>query len=215
MPKKEPEDVKQGTIITKEGELVPLAGGATMTVAQFEDWLRNAKNEQDDDAGEDPYMRILRQTLNAKTPDDVLTPIEALKARDLVGHALIAEGFEFNESEYDVGSPMYASIRCVYVSLLPPQELEILKIDRPSPPIVTPTGKPALFTGDSIVVNCGHKKVITQLVVLRQMNAFPRKVVFAERGKSKVSGSPMLTLLKWGKDDDIEADAGKMSESSG
>jgi hypothetical protein len=203
MPPRKAEEVQPTSLMSPDGDLVPLQGGATMTMPEFERMLTEAHDEQIED-GEDSYMRIIRQVLSATTPDDVLTPIEAVKARDLVGHALIAEGFEFNQSEFDVGSPFFASIKCVYVGLLPPQILEVLRIDNPSPPTEAVPDVPTLTSGESVVVNCGHKKVLAQLVQLARLNAFPRNVVFATRGRSKVSGSAMLTLLKWESRDPTE-----------
>ena len=190
MPKKEPEIIEATSSTDSNGEVVQLASNRSMTMKEFNQFLMQAKDVQDD-PDLDPYARIIEQVLNAKTPDDVLTPVEAIKARDLIGHALIAEGFEFNESEFDVGSPMYASLHAIYIGILPPQELDLARIQIASPQQPIPEGT-------SVVVNCGHKKVIAQLVQLQRLNAFPRNVTFAERGRSKVSGETMLTLLKWG-----------------
>ncbi len=197
MAKQEGQLVKPTAATTRQGEVIPLVGGKVMTVQEFDAWLREA-NEAKVEPDVDPYMRILRQVLSATTPDEVLTPIEAIQARNLVGHALICQGFTLNESEYDVGSPMYAALHCVYIGLLPSQELELLNIKEPSPPLAQQPGQPQVEAGDEIVVTCGHKKVITQVVTLERLNAWPRNVVFVQRGRSKISGSPMLTLLKWG-----------------
>ena len=115
----------------------------------------------------DPMARIIDQVLNAETADAVLTPFEVQQAKDIVGVPIVIQAFELNESEYDAGSPFYASMACQF----PPD-------------------------GDLQVVNCGHKKVIAQLVRLKQLDAFPVPVKFITRGKSK-QGTPMLELTKW------------------
>lgn len=116
----------------------------------------------------DPYERIIRQVLDAETPDAVLTPVEVMQGRDLVGRNIVVIDFELNQSEFDVGSPFYASIQALTGENEPP-----------------------------VVVNCGHKKVIAQLVRLKELNAFPVQVQFWTRGTSKAGGTPMLELRKW------------------
>lgn len=153
------------------GEVVPAAQATVAvsptTASELDQWLLASKQvDADPDAG--GYERIIAQVLSATSPDVVLTPVEALQARDIVGVPLILFGFDLNESEFDVGSPFYASMQCV----------------------VAQDQSPA-------VVNCGHKKVIAQLVKLKEFGQFPYNVMFRERGVSKVGGTPMLELVKW------------------
>ena len=128
-----------------------------------------AQQETVAEDSKDPYERIIRQVLDAETPDAVLTPPEVLQGRDLIDENIVVLDFELNKSEYDVGSPFYASIQALR--------------NPDSPPVV---------------VNCGHKKVIAQLVRLKELNAFPVQVRFMSRGVSKAGGTPMLELTKWG-----------------
>jgi len=115
----------------------------------------------------DPMQRIVQQVLDADSVDAVLTPVDVMQARDIVGVPFILQEFDLNQSEYDVGSPFYASMVCV----MPP--------------------------GDDVrIVNCGHKKVLAQLVKLRQFGALPIPVKFIERGRSQ-QGTAMLELSKW------------------
>lgn len=134
---------------------------------KFGQWLTDSGAiERDPDL--DPYQRIIDQVLSAATPDDVLTPIEAYKARDMVDVQLVLHGFEMNESSFDVGSPFYAS-------------MHVTRAD----------------TGEIMVVNCGHKKMIAQLIRLQQLGGYPFNVKVIEQGRSKITGDSMLALAKW------------------
>jgi hypothetical protein len=135
------------------------------------------------DTGLDPYEAILRQVLNAESPDAVLTPTEVAQGTDLLDVPLALLGFRLNESEYDVGSPFYATMEVI-----------------------------DMRTNDGMVVNTGHKKVLAQLVRLQQLNDgpnedyhFPFAVMFIQRGMSKVN-TPMLELRKW-EDADTQKEA--------
>lgn len=127
-------------------------------------------NAQDGDAQVDPHEAIIAQVLSAETPEAVLTPIEVLQGRDLIGVPLMLVDFSLNESEFDTGSPLYASMAVIH-------------------PETGPT-----------VANCGHKKVLAQLVKLKQFNQFPYRVQFITRGVSK-QGTAMLELASWKEED--------------
>ena len=156
---------------TVTGEVVPqsraLATTIPTTARELDVFLR-AQGEQVPDPDAGGYERIIEQVLSATSPDVVLTPVEALQAKEIVGVPLILYGFDLNKSEYDVGSPFYVSMQCA----------------------VAQDGTPA-------IINCGHKKVIAQLVKLKEFDQFPYNVVFRERGVSKVGGTAMLELVKW------------------
>jgi hypothetical protein len=93
-----------------------------------------------------------------------------MQARDMIDIPLMLADFELNKSEYDVGAPFFASMA-----------------------VLVPGGEPA-------VVNCGHKKVLAQLVKLKEFNEFPYRVKFIARGQSK-QGTPMLELTAWTEDE--------------
>lgn len=158
-------------IVPKEGQIVPRTKVLDLelpkTAAELDKYLVAAGGESSDpDAG--GYERIIAQVLSAESADVVLTPVEALQAKDMVGIPLLFFGFDLNESEFDAGSPFYVSMQCV----------------------IAQDGTPA-------IINCGHKKVIAQCVKLRQFNQFPYSVEFRQRGVSKVGGTPMLELVKY------------------
>lgn len=129
------------------------------------------QSEEMPERDSDPMQRIIEQVLNAESADAVLTPVDVKQASEIVGIPFVLFEFDLNESEYDAGSPFFASMVCG----LPPD-------------------------GEPTVINCGHKKVIAQLVKLRQFDALPAQVKFITRGKSK-QGTPMLELTKWSEDD--------------
>ena len=156
-------DVKTGQVV-KSGEADSVRD--VSQTPEFDQFLLDQKSEPAEDRT-DPYERIIAQILSADSPDAVLTPVEPIRASDLVGVNLLLHGFDLTKSDYDVGSPFYAN----------------MYVERAE-------------TGEPIVVNCGHKKVIAQLVKLKQFDQFPYQVMLMERGTSRV-GSPMLELRKW------------------
>ncbi len=153
------------------GVAVPAAAASVpampTTSQELDAFLTQVGNvESDPDAG--GYERIIAQVLSATSPDVVLTPVEALQAKDMVGIPLIFFGFDLNKSEFDVGSPFYVSMQCV----------------------IAQDQTPA-------IINCGHKKVIAQCVKLKQFGEWPYNVEFRTRGVSKIGGTAMLELVKW------------------
>jgi hypothetical protein len=158
-----------GTVVTKTR--ADLATGQTTGVAALNQFLAD-KTNQGSDPNADPMDGIIQQVLNADSPAAVLTPVEPLQARDMVGVPLMLVGWELAQSEYDAGSPFYANMA-----------------------VLTPGGDPS-------IVNCGHKKVLAQLIKLEEFGQYPYKVVFITRGTSK-QGTPMLELTAW-KDEDFE-----------
>jgi hypothetical protein len=129
------------------------------------------KSNQGSDPNSDPMDGIIQQVMNADSPAAVLTPTEALQASQLVDVPIILVGWELAQSEYDAGSPFYANLA-----------------------VITPDEQPN-------VVNCGHKKVLAQLIKLEEFGEYPYKVMFITRGNSK-QGTPMLELTEWPKDYD-------------
>jgi hypothetical protein len=150
----------EGTVATREqvAALAKPEGGVkaleSLLVAHKGDW---------EDPERDPMDGIIQQVLSAESPSAVLTPYEALQAKDLIGVPFLLTDWTPRESEFDAGSPIYASIAAI------------------------------MTDGSPQVINCGHKKVLAQLVKLKQFNEFPYKVMFITRGQSK-QGTPMLEL---------------------
>lgn len=158
------ETTKTGEVVTKTAATLATS---PKTAKELDSWLV-AQGEQQEDPDAGGYARIIAQVLSATSPDVVLTPVEALEARHIVGVPLLLFGFDLNESEFDEGSPFYASMQCTHGE-----------------------------SGDPAVVNCGHKKVIAQLVKLKEFDQFPYRVMFRERGTSKIGGTKMLELVAW------------------
>jgi hypothetical protein len=168
MPNRQQVDTEE----VAEGELLPANikddKGAIVRSTEFERRLQ-AQSDVIAEDNKDPYERIIQQVLDAETPDAVLTPTEVLQGRDLLDENIVILGFDLNQSEYDVGAPFYATINVVRSPDSPP-----------------------------VVVNCGHKKVIAQLVRLSELDAFPVQARFITRGVSRIGGTAMLELTKWG-----------------
>jgi hypothetical protein len=167
MPKTDDTEATEGTVVPDDPANIKDSAGAVVRKSEFDAFLANREAEKAD-TEQDPYEAIIKQVLNAESPDAVLTPTEVLQGRDLIDIPIVVLGFVLNKSEYDVGSPFYATMDVVTSPDAPP-----------------------------VKVNCGHKKVIAQLVRLEQLGAFPQAVRFITRGTSKVGGTPMLELTKW------------------
>lgn len=170
-------EAKQGEVVPSgEGDGGPAnvkSGPKSGRVESVLDAFLLNAHTQDGDPEVDGYERIIRQVLRAETPLAVLTPAEAVQGRDLVGVPLMLRGFLLEESEYDTGSPFFA----------------VMDVLAPG--------------GEELPVSCGHKKVLAQLVKLREFDQWPYRVMFAERGKSQ-QGTPMLELTTWKEEDFAE-----------
>lgn len=124
--------------------------------------------EEQGETSDDPtatYRQIIDQILSADTPEDVLTPVEAVSARDLVGQEFMLEGFSVNKSEFDVGSPFYASMQCREAG-----------------------------SNARIVINCGDQKVLAQLVRLGQLGALPVPIRIGQAKRQNRFGNFPLRL---------------------
>jgi hypothetical protein len=110
------------------------------------------------------YVAIIDQILSAETPEQILTPVEVRQPRDVVGEPLEIFDMRLQRSEYEVGSPMYASVEAKQ-----------------------------LADGEPIVVNCGQKALMAQLVRLKQLDAFPFRAYFRQTG-TNAHGTPMYRL---------------------
>lgn len=141
------------------------SGETTRAPSALDKFLFDASN-QGGDVERDPMESIIRQVLSAESPAAVLTPTDVQQGADLVGIPLMLADFDLNKSEFDAGSPFFASMA-----------------------VLGPGSTP-------MVVNCGHKKVLAQLVKLREFDQFPYRVMFIARGQSK-QGTPMLELTAW------------------
>ena len=157
----------EGKVVDNLPANIKDSAGGEVKRSEFDAFLANREAERAD-SKEDAYESIIRQVLSAETPDAVLTPTDVLQGRDLIDVPLVVLGFVLNQSEYDVGSPFYATMDVIRGPDEPPFK-----------------------------VNCGHKKVIAQLVRMEELGGFPFQARFITRGTSKVGGTPMLELTKW------------------
>lgn len=114
---------------------------------------------------EQAYRMIIDQILNSETPEDVLVPVEAISAREFIGEPFILEGFAINKSDFEVGSPFYASLKVTI-----------------------------LATDDRMVINTGNQAVLAQLVRLSQLDAFPQTCMITEGNRPNRFGTKPLRL---------------------
>lgn len=158
---------KSGTVVPKppDGELANAAVGSKETFARYGNaaFLFESGEKAEEDMSEG-YKALIEQILNAETPDQILTPVEVKQPRDVVGEPLEIFEVRLQRSEYEVGSPMYASIEAKLYG-----------------------------TGEPVVINCGQKPIMAQLVRLKQLDAFPFRAYFRQTG-TNAHGTAMYRL---------------------
>lgn len=157
-----------------KGEIVPkppddLAanerhGSAGMSLRSGETAFLFEPGEKAEEEMSGTYQSLIEQILSAETPDQILTPVEVKQPRDVVGEPLEIFDMRLQRSDYDVGSPLYASIEAKSVE-----------------------------TGEPVVVNCGQKPVMAQLVRLKQLDSFPFRAFFRATG-TNAHGTTMYRL---------------------
>jgi len=118
-------------------------------------------------AEEVAYMAIIQQIFDSETPEDVLTPIEAVNAKDVIGRPVRVKRWEAVRSEYEVGSPFYAAIQ----------------VDH-------------LDTSEQGVITTGNQAILAQLITLQSRDAFPIEGKFVEFGKPNKYGTMPMRLAK-------------------
>jgi hypothetical protein len=163
-------EAKEGTVVAATAaELVmdPHSGAHALAVPDDVHAFLMSQGQGGELQEGDPFRRIIEQVLSAESPDAVLTPVEAVSANDMIGVPLLLHDYALNKSDYDVGSPFFASMECARGD-----------------------------TDEPVVVNTGHKRVLAQLVKLKQFGQFPYKIMIAQTGTND-RGTPMLVLRKW------------------
>ncbi len=144
-----------------DADVVPMGDADVSAIAQYLDQERT-------DASTDAvstYRDIVSQVLSAQSVFDVLMPPNVLSARDQVGKPFALVGVRFQESAYDAGSPIYASMDVVW---------------------------PGETRRD--VIHCGHQQMIAQLLKLNEFNEFPQLVIIEQSAQPNRFGNYMLRL---------------------
>lgn len=128
VPARTEEVIAEGRVVDRSGD---------MGLGRFID-----SDSLDDDAiAETTYRAIISQVLASASIEEVLTPPEAVSARDVTGIPLVLLGFHVNTSEYDVGSPYYFS-------------MDVKRGD----------------TGEKLVVNSGNQRIMAQLLTIYMLD---------------------------------------------
>lgn len=109
---------------------------------------------------------IIAQTLSAKTPEEVLTGGEATGVKEVLGEPFRVTDFGWHQSDYDEGLPFYAAIRAV----------------RPN-------------TGENLILTCGSKRILAQLIQLGRLGALPRRVIFQQAARPTKAGYYPLFIV--------------------
>lgn len=125
-------------------EVTEAAAGIVQREGDIFGQLVRTEQLTENEGAEAVYKTILMEIMRSETVDDVLTVIEAVSLKELIGTKLRIYGFNFNESEFDQGSPLYASIRA-----------EVLD------------------TGEHIIANTGWQGAMMQLYRIHQLDGFP------------------------------------------
>lgn len=128
------------------------------------EWL---DREREDTATDEvtTYRDIVQQILASRSVFDVLMPPDVLSVRECWGKDFALLAVRFNESEFDAGSPVYASMDVVW------RDGE--KRD---------------------VVNCGHQRMVAQLLSLHTMGVFPLLCRIERSNKMNRFGNYMYWL---------------------
>lgn len=72
------------------------------------DVLNRPETAEDVAPEEFAYRAIVEQILTSETVRDVLTPIEAVGARDMLDRPFALHAVDYRESEFEAGAPLYA-----------------------------------------------------------------------------------------------------------
>lgn len=129
------------------------------------DYLANEANDSQLDTVS-THRDIVQQILTRESAMDVLTDTEILNAKDIVGRPFALIATRFNESDFDAGSPWYASMDVHFVD-----------------------------TDTRSVVNCGHQALMAQLIKLHEFNEYPYPVVIKQGNKPNRFGTYPLRLV--------------------
>lgn len=124
------------------------------------------------------YRDIVTQILDAKSIFDILTPPDILNTRDCWGRPFALIGVRFNESSFQNGSPVYASMDVVWPD-----------------------------TEKRDVINSGNQRMVAQLLRLHQIDMFPLMVEIERSNTMNEYGNYMywLKFAPGGKEEAIAA----------
>lgn len=114
---------------------------------------------------EDAYREMVQEVLNASSIEEVLTPVDAVSAKEIVDQPMWLTGFDLRRSEFEVGSPYYGSM-----NMTDPETDEKLK------------------------VTIGWQRAIAQLIRLDQFNEYPYLVKITRARKANRFGSFPLRI---------------------
>lgn len=148
-------------VVHAEASVVPRVGDV---VSQY------LRNEAEDDGVPEGagYQSIIEQIMSARDADSLFTETMADKPDDIFLRKLIVNGFSLNDSDFDQGAPVYASIK-VYDT--------IDEVDR--------------------VVNTGNQAVIAQLLRAQQLELLPAQLMFKQGQKPNKFGKFPIRLVAW------------------
>lgn len=177
MTRKEPSTGKD--VATVDDAQVPVP-------QEFDTGIGEWLDRERDDTATGPvatYRDIVTQVLDAQSVFDVLTPPDVLAARDCVGRPFALISVRFNESSYQQGSPIYASMDVVWPD-----------------------------TEKRDVINSGNQRMVAQLLKLHQLDQFPL-LVEIEQSKTMNEYGNFMYWLKFAPGGRDEAMAAGMPQS--
>lgn len=142
-------------------EVVPVVNEYDTGIAS---WLER----QRDDTQTGPvatYRAIVEQVLDSKSIFDVLCPPDVLTCRETWGKPFVLTAVRFNESSYEQGAPIYASMEIVWPD-----------------------------TQKKDIINSGVQRMVAQLLVLHKENVFPLLVQIERSNTVNEYGNYMYWL---------------------
>lgn len=108
------------------------------------------------------YRSIIDRIMASETVDDVLGEITPMSPTDFLNRNLIVHGFVFNDSDYEEGPPVYATMA------------------------VQPDGD-----DETYVVNTGDQGLMAQLLRIQQLNAYPFRCQFKQGNMNRHNNYPV------------------------
>ena len=125
-------------------------------------------NEADYDTppAEAAHAAIIAEVMSKDTAEGVLAETEPIPLDQLVGHILTVHSFTMNESDYDQGPPIYATVRAH-------DETD----------------------EEPVLINIGHQRVMAQLMRLRDLDALPVRAQVKQASRPNRFGKYPLSFV--------------------
>lgn len=165
-----PADVRTGQIVSRKDEARGVAlrlAGEGEFASIADAMIRGEEGIAEEPDPDDAWNLIYAQIFSATTPEDVLTSLDATGLRQLEGKPLMLKKVDFQRSAFDEGSPYYAVLYCTDIA-----------------------------RDEELLVTCGGKRVMAQVIQLARLGALPIEIVCQVATKATKAGYYPLRIEK-------------------